>query len=107
MIKSKVVVVIPLDKDASLKRQHLGQCHNSKDVLYEKGEGVMECGEKVRGYRQREWSVRSWVAGMNSVCSRNEKEARVNGAKWARGKVAIHDIGRWAGDRPWRHSRPG
>lgn len=106
MIKSKVVVVIQLDKDASLKRQHLGQCHNSKDVLYEKG-GVMECGEKVRGYRQRERSVRSWVAGMNSVCSRNEKEARVNGAKWARGKVAVHDIGRWAGDRPWRHSRAG
>ena len=31
---------------------------------------------------------RSSVAGMSLVCSRNEKEARVNGAKWPRGRVA-------------------
>lgn len=51
--------------------------------------------------------MRSHVAGMNVVRSRNEKEARVNGAKRPRGRVAVHDIGEQADDRPWRHSRPG
>ena len=101
-------MVIPLDKDASLKRQHLGQCPNNKDVLFEK---VSEVGwsvrKRVRGHRLRGQPLGSHVAGMNLVCSRNEKEARVNGAKWTKGRVLVHDISRLAGDRPWRQIRPG
>lgn len=51
-------------------------------------------------------SLRSHAAGVNAVCSRNEKKVRLNGATWAKGKVAAHDISRLVGDRPWRHNRP-
>lgn len=77
-------------------------------MLFEKGSEVgWSVGKRVRGHRQRGQPLRSHVAGMNLACSRNEKEARVNGAKWTKGRVAVHDISRLAGDRPWRQSRPG
>ena len=50
-------------------------------------------GKGLEGYRQREQPVRSHVAGMSFVCSRNEQEARVTAKKGGRGGVAVNDIG--------------
>lgn len=50
-------------------------------------------GKELESYRQRKQPVRSHVAGMSLVCSRNEQEARVTAIKGGRGRVAVNDIG--------------